>query len=286
MKFDFKKLAAVLCGAALVSMLALAACSNGGTQPADNGTDAEPVPAVQHDPVTIQVFAANSLAKAMPEIMAAYQVDHPWVTFADAQYKASGDLVEMLKGGASSDILITASKATMDNAQDGGYIDQATRFDMFTNDLVVVSKKGSGIKINSLADVANYSLCIGDESVPAGNYARQALSTVGLYQGGDGGKGGSYVGIDPLLDTSVGNVCKHASSGEVDLAIVYSSDVYRFDGVEVVYQIPGNTHKNIVYPAAICSDSKVSQDAQEFIDWATSDPEAIKIWQAWGFTLA
>ena len=74
-------------------------------------------------------------------------------------------------------------------------------------------------------------------------------------------------------------------SGSVDIGFVYSSDVYRFDGVKVVGVVPADTHKNIIYPCAICADSTQSEAAQEFIEWATTDPEAIKTWQEWGFEL-
>lgn len=182
------------------------------------------------------------------------------VTFADTQYKASGELNEMLAAGSYADLEITASKGTMDTAVEKGYVDESTRTDMFTNELVIVAKQGSNLKDVTLADIAagKYSVCVGDDSVPAGNYAAQALSTVGAYEppakdagktGKDiSGKEGSYVGITPILQTSVGNVCKQAENGDVDVAIVYSSDVYRFGGVEIVGIIPDDTHKAIVYP--------------------------------------
>ena len=137
------------------------------------------------------------------------------VTFADTQYKASGELNEMLAAGSYADLEITASKGTMDTAVEKGYVDESTRTDMFTNELVIVAKQGSNLKDVTLADIAagKYSVCVGDDSVPAGNYAAQALSTVGAYQppasesgktGKDiSGKEGSYVGITPILQTSV-----------------------------------------------------------------------------------
>ena len=139
-------------------------------------------------------------------------------------------------------------------------------------------------------------MAVGDDSVPAGNYANQALSTVGCYVDASGksgsdisGKEGSYDGT-PLegkvnLQSSVGNVCKQAESGAVDVAFVYSSDVYRFGGVKVVGKVPADTHKNIVYPCSICTDSTNAEAAAEFIEWATTDPEALKTWQEWGFEL-
>ncbi len=277
------------CGAiaaCLVAALGLTAC--GGNSSASSSAKSD---------VELQIFAANSLSKAMDEAQELY-TQQTGVTFADTQYKASGELNEMLAAGSYADIEITASKGTMDTAVEKGYVDESTRTEMFTNELVIVSKQGSNLKDVTLQDIASgtYTLCVGDDSVPAGNYAAQALSTVGAYEppaseaGKTGkeisGKDGSYVGITPILQTSVGNVCKQAENGDVDLAIVYSSDVYRFGGVEIVGIIPDDTHKAIVYPGAVCKDSKNAQAANEFIQWCVTDPDAQKIFQKWGFDLS
>lgn len=250
--------------------------------------------------VQLQVFAANSLSKAMEEVQQAYIEDgHSNVSFADTQYKASGELNEMLGAGSYADLLISASKGSMDTAVKEGYVDEGTRTDMFKNDLVMVAKEGSGLSNVTLDDIASgkYSICVGDDSVPAGNYAAQALSTVGLYTpAGDdagktgkdiSGKGGTYSSaLKVVTDTSVGNVCKHAQSGDVDIAFVYTSDVYRFGGVEIVGTVPGNTHKNIVYPGAITKDCKNVDATKEFLDWCLNSDKAKEIWQKWGIELA
>lgn len=283
------KLAKVLtCGvvaAGLIATLGLTACggSNASSSTASN--------------VELQVFAANSLSKAMDEAQELY-TQQTGVTFADTQYKASGELNEMLKAGSYADLEITASKGTMDTAVQEGYVDESTRTDMFTNELVIVAKEDSALQDVTLQQIASGDLtvCVGDDSVPAGNYAAQALSTVGAYQppaadaGKSGkdisGKDGQYVGITPILQTSVGNVCKQAENGDVDVAIVYSSDVYRFGGVKVVGIIPDDTHKAIVYPGAVCKDSKNAQAANDFMQWCITDPDAQKIFQKWGFDLS
>lgn len=283
------RLAKVLtCGvvaAGLIATLGLTACggSNASSSAASN--------------VELQVFAANSLSKAMDEAQELY-TQQTGVTFADTQYKASGELNEMLKAGSYADLEITASKGTMDMAVQEGYVDESTRTDMFTNELVIVAKEDSALQDVTLQQIASGDLtvCVGDDSVPAGNYAAQALSTVGAYQppaadaGKSGkdisGKDGQYVGITPILQTSVGNVCKQAENGDVDVAIVYSSDVYRFGGVKVVGIIPDDTHKAIVYPGAVCKDSKNAQAANDFMQWCITDPDAQKIFQKWGFDLS
>ena len=286
----------------LVGAFALFGCSS-GDQKAEEPQQQQQEPQQQsegHEAVELQLFAANSLSKAMDAVQALYVQDHDWVTFKDTQYLSSGELNEQLAGGAYADVLISASKAKMDEAVDAGYVDAAMRFDMFKNDLVMVVGENSELadKDFTLEDIAtgDYTVAVGDDSVPAGNYANQALSTVGCYVDASGksgsdisGKEGSYDGT-PLegkvnLQSSVGNVCKQAESGAVDVAFVYSSDVYRFGGVKVVGKVPADTHKNIVYPCSICSDSTNAEAAAEFIEWATTDPESLKTWQEWGFEL-
>ncbi|MEE0227812.1 MAG: extracellular solute-binding protein [Slackia isoflavoniconvertens] len=294
----WKKLSILALAAALAAMVAMVGCSS--EQKSEEATDEKAATETTAEPVELQVFAANSLSKAMEEVQAAYIEDgHSNVTFADTQYKSSGELNEMLGAGSYADLLISASKGSMDTAVKEGYVDEGTRVDMFKNDLVIVSKEGSGLKDVTLQDIADgkYTFCVGDESVPAGNYADQALSTVGVYvpSGDDEGKTGKDIsgkkgafaeGYNPVLDTSVGNVCKHAQSGDVDVAFVYTSDVYRFGGVEIVGTVPADTHKNIVYPGVITSQSKNVEATQEFLDWCQNSEKAQEIWQKWGFELA
>ena len=300
MKKNRKILAAVL-ALSLVGAFAMFGCSSNNEASSASSASSSSSQATQAaDPVELQVFAANSLSKAMEDIQAAYIADgHENVSFADTQYKSSGELNEMLGAGSYADLLISASKSSMDTAVEKGYVDESTRVDMFVNDLVIVSKEGSGITDVTLQDIADgtYTFCVGDESVPAGNYACQALSTVGVYvPAGDeagktgkdiSGKGGEFAeGYTPVLDTSVGNVCKHAESGDVDVAFVYTSDVYRFGGVEIVGTVPSDTHKNIVYPGAVTADSKNAEATVEFLEWCLTSPTAEKIWADWGFEMA
>ena len=303
MKKQLRIVVAAVCAFAMVGAFALTGCSSNSsssTEQKPDTTQTEQSADNNKEQVELQVFAANSLSKAMEEVEAAYIADgHTNVSFADTQYKASGELNEMLGAGSYADLLISASKGSMDTAAEKGYVDSSTRVDMFKNDLVMVSKEGTDLKDVTLQDIADgkYTFCVGDESVPAGNYACQSLSTVGVYlppasdEGKTGkdisGKGGTFAdGYAPVLDTSVGNVCKHAQSGDVDIAFVYTSDVYRFGGVQIVGTVPADTHKNIVYPGAITSNCKNAEATQEFLDWCLSSDKAQEIWQKWGFELA
>lgn len=80
--------------AALTALVALIGCS-GGSNAAGEKADAAAEGA--SEPVQLQIFAANSLSKALDEVQSLYTQNNPDVTFADTQYKASGELVEMLR---------------------------------------------------------------------------------------------------------------------------------------------------------------------------------------------
>ena len=267
-----KSLKAAVCAVAATAMLgafALTGCAE------------------QHQATQLQIFAANSLSGAMDEAEQAYSESHDWVTFADAQYLSSGNLVEQLQGGAYADVFISASEGKMDKAAENGSIVTDSRVDLFDNDLVVVKKAGSDINITSLQDIVNggYTLAVGDDSVPAGNYAAQSFYTIGAYSD-QSGTGGNYIGITPLTASKVGDVASYVSSGQVQLGIVFLSDTYRYDGLEVAYTIPADAHKAITYPAAVCSVSTNQDEAADFIDWCMTDSKAQEIWQKWGLKLA
>lgn len=270
----------------LTALLAgtLAGC---GAKPADNAGFAEgsaPAKAVE-----LQIFAANSLEKAMPEVQALY-TEKTGVTFADTQFKASGDLIEQMRAGAQVDALITASKGTMDDAVAGELVDEATRLDMFVNDLVVVKAEGSDVEIASLEDVKNIEgkVAIGDAvTVPAGKYANQALNTIGLYTGaaGDDGEYAPEFADRVALADKVGTAAKYVSTGDATIGFVYSSDIFRYDGIEQAFVCPEDTHKPIVYPGAVSASSEHAEAAADFLDFCMNDAEAQKVWAKYGFEL-
>lgn len=262
----------------------LAGC---GAKPADTAGSAEesaPAKAVE-----LQIFAANSLEKAMPEVQALY-TEKTGVTFADTQFRASGDLIEQMRAGAQVDALITASKGTMDDAVAGELVDEATRLDMFVNDLVVVKAEGTDVEIASLEDVKNIEgkVAIGDAvTVPAGKYANQALNTIGLYTGGagDDGEYAPEFADRVALADKVGTAAKYVSTGDATIGFVYSSDIFRYDGIEQAFVCPEDTHKPIVYPGAVSASSEHAEAAADFLDFCMNDAEAQKVWAKYGFEL-
>ena len=263
--------------------LGLAGCS-GNKEPESTGSDAGSAKISSKKAVELQVFAANSLEKALPEVQKLY-TDQTGTAFSDTQFKASGDLVEQMRAGATVDVLITASKGTMDDAEAAELVDADTREDMFVNDLVIIRAEGSDTKIEAIADVANLDgkIAIGDaKTVPAGKYANQALASVGLYTGTEGDDG-EYA---PELADKVGTAASYVSTGDCVAGFVYSSDIFRYDGIEEAFVCPEDSHKPIVYPGAVAESSEHADEAKAFIDFCLTNKKAQKIWANYGFELS
>ena len=277
----------IVCGVvagAMAAMLALSGC--GGSQTSSSNGSSNSSNGGQQ--VELQIFAANSLEKALPEVQELYTKSHSNVTFKDTQFKASGDLVQQLTAdNSAADVLITASTKTMDKAAD--LISSDTRKDMFTNDLVVTTKKDSDIKITSLEDLKNVkgTIAIGEpNTVPAGKYAIQALKSAG--EDADG----KITNIQPqgiTLDygsDKVGTVANHIATGDFAAGLVYSSDIYRYDGIQSAYVTPSDSHKEIKYPGAVVKTSSNADVAADFLNFCMTDADAQKIFSNYGFELA
>ena len=295
MKKTYKRfLVPALC-MAIVAAFALAGC--GGSS--STSSSAAESSAASADAVELNIFAANSLQKALPEVQALYTQQNPNVTFGDTQFEASGTLVQKLKDGASADIFIAASKKTMDNAVENGNIDEATRTDMFTNDLVICVQEGNDkVAVTDIKELATNddikTIAIGEpNAVPAGKYALQALESAGLvtYDEAEDGtvenikwdasiEGKINAGAD-----KVGTVASYVSEGTCSVGLVYNSDIFRYDGIEVAYTTPADSHKTILYPGGVTTDSANAEVAKDFLTFCLENADAQKIFSEYGFEL-
>ncbi|MDO4399511.1 MAG: molybdate ABC transporter substrate-binding protein [Coriobacteriia bacterium] len=278
---------------AIIAAFALAGC--GGSNTASSAAD----DAASADAVELNIFAANSLQKALPEVQALYTEQNPNVTFGDTQFEASGTLVQKLKDGASADIFIAASKKTMDNAVANGNIDEATRTDMFTNDLVVCVQEGNDkVAVTDIKDLATNddikTIAIGEpNAVPAGKYALQALESAGLvtYDEAEDGTVDNIkwdASIEGKINAGadkVGTVASYVKEGQADVGFIYTSDIFRYDGVEVAYTTPADSHKTILYPGGVTTDSANAEVAADFLQFCLTNADAQKIFSEYGFEL-
>ena len=81
----------------------------------------------------------------------------------------------------------------------------------------------------------------------------------------------------------VKEVLTWVETGNVDAGVVYETDAKGSSNVNIVCEVPENSHDPIVYPVAVIKDSKNPEEAKEFINFLNSD-ESKDIFKSYGFT--
>jgi molybdate transport system substrate-binding protein len=213
---------------------------------------------------SVTIFAAASLKTALDEIAAQWQKETGKA--ARISYAASGPLAKQIEAGAPADILISADVAWMDYAAERKLIKAETRRNLLGNALVLVApadSKAQPMEIDAQTDLLGLlgkdgRLAMGQpKSVPAGAYAEQALTSLGLW---DKVK-------DRIAQTeSVRATLVFVARGEAPLGIVYRSDAHAERHVKVVATFPETSHPPIVYPIAMVAAS-ANADAKAFYDY-------------------
>ena len=187
------------------------------------------------------VFAAASLSSALAELSTHYEGMRLSIA-------SSSTLAKQIAAGAPADIYFSANAEWMDYLQAHQHIEQDSRVDLLGNALVVIAPKGGAFAVRwardfDLAGAFAGRLALGDpEHVPAGQYARQALETLGWW---------SVLKnrIAPAPDVRAALV--YVERGECAAGLVYATDAAQSDRVITLATVPDSLHSPIVYPAAI-----------------------------------
>lgn len=224
----------------------------------------------------LRVFGAMSLTDALTEIGERFTTKHGVkVSF---NFAASSTLQRQIEKGASADVFISASPQQVSALETRDMLETNSRYDVLSNRLVLVSHKNAVLSVKTadmLADDAVSRIAIGQpDIVPAGTYAKEALIHLGLWE---------KVHPKLVFGTNVRATLAYVSAGNVDVAIVYQTDVSLSKKVKVLYEFPSETHSSIVYPVVILKDSDRKQLAQQFITYLKT-PSTTKIFEKHGFT--
>jgi len=212
-----------------------------------------PATAAEGEQQQVTVFAAASLTNALQDLGNAYtEKTGVKVVFS---FAASSAAARQIEAGAPADLFISADSEWMDYLQQRGLIDAATRKDILSNRLVLIAPADSTEKLKiapgfALAAALGKSgrLSTGDpDFVPAGRYARSALSTLGVW---------NDVADRLLRAENVRSAMAFVARGEAPLGIVYLSDVGIDKKVRIVDTFPASGHLPIVYPAAVIKGAK------------------------------
>ena len=227
----------------------------------------------------LTVSAAISLKDVLDAVRKLYISENPAVSLA-MNYGASGTLQLQIEQGAPVDVFVSAAPKQMDALAAKGLLLNGTRRDLLRNDVVLIVPKDSTSNISYFKDLARpdvKQIALGEPAtVPAGLYAKQVLTSLGIYDA---------VNAKAVLAKDVRQVLTYVETGNVDAGIVYSTDALSSSKVKVVATAPANSHDPVIYPAAVIKDSKNPAAARAFLDFL-SGAQAAAIFTKYGFSLA
>ncbi len=227
----------------------------------------------------ITVFAAASLTDAIETAARTYERetgDKIRLSLA-----SSSTLARQISAGGPADIFISANGRWMDWLEGQDLLTPNSRYDLLANRLVLIAPTNSTLApldINATTDLISLigrddRIAVGDpDHVPAGIYAKQALTSLGKWET-----------INPRLARAdnVRAAMVLVERGEAPLGIVYKTDASISDKVKIIGTFPENSHPAITYPiASITGHAKAK--AIKFLLWLLGD-DGGRIFTDYGF---
>lgn len=228
----------------------------------------DPSPSSAQD--RVRVFAAASLTQPLTEILSA-------IPNVDGIYASSGTLARQIQAGAPADIYVSAHPRWTDHLVTQGVIASRDVTPFLQNALVLVAGPDKPLPDAFGSDLAafltEHRLAIGDpDHVPAGQYARQALTAIGLWSSLEG---------SAVRSTSVRAVLAYVERGAVGYGIVYESDAAASQSVAKL-RIPDALHDPILYTIALLRDTPAARAVLDALKGADSQATLSR----YGFTIA
>ena len=273
MKFVKRIGVAVLAACMVLSCVGCRSSSNKGA--AEGTTEV----AAEGGQTKISVAAAASLQATFDdELIPLFEKENPGVT-VEGTYASSGDLQQQIESGLDADVFFSAATSNMDTL-----VDKDTVVDLLKNDVVLITPKDSKLGIKGFKDITKAdTIAIGDpESVPAGKYAKEILTNLGVYD---------EVEKKASLGASVIEVLSWVAEGSADAGIVYATDAQTENTngddkeVEIVATAEDSMMQTpVIYPVGTVSSSAHKDEAKAFEDFLQTD-EAKAILEKAGFTI-
>ncbi|HOO27274.1 MAG TPA: molybdate ABC transporter substrate-binding protein [Lachnospiraceae bacterium] len=226
----------------------------------------------------LMIAAAASLENCLTtDVLPMFNEKYPNITVTGS-YDSSGKLQTQIEEGAPVDVFFSASTKQTTALTEEGLIEETDIVNLLENKIVLIVPEGSESEYSTFTDIVNAdTIAVGDpESVPAGQYAQESLTNLGLWD---------EVLAKASLGTNVTQVLNWVAEGSADAGIVYATDAAQTDKVVVIDAAPADSVKAAVYPVALLKDCQNPETAKVFIEFLQS-PEVIAVFEANGFTSA
>ncbi|HCH5315276.1 TPA: molybdate ABC transporter substrate-binding protein [Vibrio parahaemolyticus] len=224
----------------------------------------------------LKVYAASSMTNAIDEIAQDFKEKYD-VTVTPV-YGGSSSIARQIINGAPADVFISANTKWMDYLVDEGVIDSDNVTNLVRNSLVLIAPQTSSLAVFNFADAKVWEaalngsrLALGNPtSVPAGMYAKESLTTLGVWKE-------IQTKVAPAKNVRLALAL--VERGEAPLGVVYKTDAQLTSKVKIVGEFASDTHAAIVYPAAVVNDST---ESRQFFQYLKSE-DAKRVFAHYGF---
>ena len=223
------------------------------------------------------VFAAASLTNALTEIDTQYE-KNTGIKIVHS-FAASSALAKQIESGAPADIFISADLKWMNYLEDKSFINKASRKNLLGNDLVLITPKGKPIEVKfdksfDFSKTFEGRLCTGDiDSVPAGIYAKEALTNLGWW---------NNIKSRIVGTQDVRGALAFVERGECNVGIVYETDAKISSNIDMVAVFPDSTHSPVLYPIAMIASSK--KNTNSYLTYLQKT-EVLGVFKKYGFNI-
>jgi molybdate transport system substrate-binding protein len=189
---------------------------------------------------------------------------------------SSNSLAGQIIAGAPADLFLSASQEWADKVNEAKLSSQQVK--LLTNKLVLIVPTGNRASIKEPKDLkkaAVKKIALAGERVPAGKYADQALSKLGLLDG--------LVKDKKIArGQDVRTALAYVERGEAEAGIVYSTDLLVAKNVEKVHEFDPSLHDEIVYVLVLLKHGEKNAAAQGFVEFLKSK-DADATFEKFGF---
>lgn len=205
------------------------------------------------------IFAAASLTESFDELATVFQENNPSAEVI-FNFSSSSSLAAQISEQGGADAFASADQANMRKISEHGLADGEPRI-FARNKLEIIVGSGNPKGIRRLADLARPGLkvVLAAPEVPAGRYAREALSKAGV----------TVTPVSEALD--VKGVVGPVTLGEADAGIVYTSDIVTIGARGEGVPIPDDQNVVAEYPIALIDDAENAEVARAFVDLVLSE---------------
>ncbi|MEC0244098.1 molybdate ABC transporter substrate-binding protein [Paenibacillus dokdonensis] len=276
----------VILYALIVMMLIFAAgCGNSSESKTDSnasnaaaGSDTKAPNSEPEELVNLTISAAASMTDALNEIEKSYEAAHPNIELS-FNFGGSGALQKQIEQGAPADLFLSAATKNMKPLVEQNLIEEGKEKTLLKNELVAVVPADTkaavaGIEDLSKAEVKKVAIGI-PESVPAGNYAKEALTNSKLWE---------PLQSKMVQAKDVRQVLQYVETANVDAGFVYKTDALTSSKVKIAFTVDPASYSAVEYPIGIVKATKHAKEAEDFYNYLQSQA-SLDVFIKYGFAV-